>query len=89
MTVSADMLAGVKRRLSETGSFEEIDAVLTDYISDVCDYMIGAGVSEAVIASHVGVVARGVDDMYTNNAGGADFSRMFRDMVAQLALRSG
>ena len=88
MTVTTDMLNGVKRRLSESGSFQEIDAVLTDYISDVCDYMLGAGVSESVIASHVGVVARGVDDMYVNNAGGADFSPMFRNMVAQLALRS-
>ena len=88
MTVSAEMLAGVKRRLSESGDFPEIDAVLTDYISDVCDYMLGAGVSETVIASHVGVVARGVDDMYTNNSGGADFSPMFRNLVAQLVLRS-
>ena len=87
MTVSAEMLAGVKRRLSESGDFPEIDAVLTDYISDVCDYMLGAGVSESVIETHVGVVARGVDDMYVNNAGGADFSPMFRNLVAQLAYR--
>lgn len=88
MTVTNEMLAGVKRRLSETGTFQEIDATLQDYISDVCDYMLGAGVTEDVIASHVGTVARGVDDMYTNNPGGADFSPMFKNMVAQLALRS-
>lgn len=88
MTVTTDMLNGVKRRLSESGTFPEIDAVLTDYISDVCEYMLGAGVSESVIASHVGVIARGVDDMYTNNSGGADFSPMFKNMVTQLALRS-
>ena len=87
MTVSAEMLAGVKRRLSESGDFSEIDAVLTDYISDVCDYMLGAGVSETVIASHVGVVARGVDDMFVNNAGSTDFSPMFRNLVTQLAYR--
>lgn len=87
MTVTADMLAGVKRRLSESGSFTEIDATLTDYISDVCDYMIGAGVPEAVIASHVGVIARGVDDMYTNNSGNTGFSPMFINMVTQLAFR--
>lgn len=85
MTVTADMLAGVKRRLSESGTFTEIDATLTDYISDVCDYMIGAGVPEAVIASHVGVIARGVDDMYTNNSGNTDFSPMFQNMLKQLA----
>lgn len=88
MTVTPEILEGVKQRMSETGSFEEIDAVLTDFITDVCEYMIGAGVSESVIASHVGVIARGVDDMYTNNSGNADFSPMFMNMVTQLALRS-
>ncbi|MBR2087738.1 MAG: hypothetical protein IJ906_11475 [Oscillospiraceae bacterium] len=88
MTVTSEMLAGVKQRLGETGSFEETDAVLTDYISDVIDYMIGAGVSYAVIVSHIGVVARGVDDMFVNGAGSADFSPMFRNMVTQLVYRS-
>lgn len=88
MAVTQEMLAGVKRRLSESGSFEEIDSVLTDYIEDVCEYMRGAGVSEPVIASHIGVVARGVDDMYTNNSGETKFSAMFMNMVTQLAMRS-
>lgn len=88
MTVTTEMLAGVKQRLGETGSFTETDTVLTDYIADVIDYMIGAGVSYAVIISHIGVVARGVDDMFVNGAGSADFSPMFRNMVTQLVYRS-
>lgn len=88
MTVTTEMLAGVKRRLGETGSFTETDTVLTDYIADVIDYMSGAGVSDAVIASHVGVIAKGVDDMFVNGAGSADFSPMFKNMVTQLAYRS-
>lgn len=88
MTVTTEMLAGVKQRLGETGSFTETDTVLTDYIADVIDYMSGAGVSDAVIASHVGVIARGVDDMFVNNSGSTDFSPMFKNMVTQLAYRS-
>lgn len=87
MTVTNQMLASVKSMLSMSGDFTEINATLTAYITTVEDYMLGAGVSEAVIESHPGTVARGVDDMYTNNSGGAQFSGMFRDMVTQLALR--
>ena len=87
MTVTANMLASVKSMLSISGEFTEIDNTLRAYIATVEDYMIGAGVAEAAIESHPGTVARGVDDMYTNNSGGAQFSGMFRDMVTQLALR--
>lgn len=86
MTVSSEMRDAVKSMLSITGDFSEVDATLTAYITAVEEYMIGAGVPEAVIESHPGAVARGVDDMYTNNSGGAQFSGMFRDMVTQLAL---
>lgn len=87
MMVTSDILTGVKQRLGETGSFTETDAVLTDYINDVMDYMSGAGVSDAVIASHVGTIAKGVDDMFVNGAGVAEFSPMFKNMVTQLAYR--
>lgn len=88
MTVTTEMVTAVKSLLSMTGSFDEVDATIERYIAAVEDYMIGAGVSESVIESHPGAVARGVDDMYTNNSGGAQFSWMFRDMVTQLAMRS-
>lgn len=88
MTVTPELLAAVKSRLGETGSFEEIDSTLTGYISDVMDYMSGAGVSDVAIASHPGTIARGVDDMFVNGAGSADFSPMFLNMVAQLVFRS-
>ena len=88
MTVTSEILEGVKERLSESGEFAEIDATLTGYIEDIMDYMSGAGVSDEMIASHIGCIARGVDDMYCNNSGGADFSPAFKNMVAQLAYRS-
>lgn len=88
MTVTSEILEGVKERLSESGEFAEIDATLTGYIEDIMDYMSGAGVSDEMIASHIGCIARGVDDMYCNNSGGTDFSPAFKNMVAQLAYRS-
>jgi hypothetical protein len=88
MTVTTEMVVAVKSLLSMTGSFDEVDATIARYVAAVEDYMIGAGVSEAVIEAHPGAVARGVDDMYTNNSGGADFSAMFKNMVTQLAMRS-
>lgn len=88
MTVTPEILAGVKDRLSESGEFAEIDATLSGFIEDVMDYMSGAGVSDDMIASHVGCIARGVDDMYCNNSGVTDFSPAFKNMVAQLAYRS-
>lgn len=88
MAVDQNILNGVKARLSETGSFEETDAVLTGYIEDVMDFMRGAGVSEQKIAASVGTIARGVDDMWTNNSGAAEFSPMFQKLVTQLAMRS-
>lgn len=88
MTVTTEMLEGVKSRLSESGNFVEIDNTLSGLIEDVVDYMEGAGVSEEMITSHIGCIARGVDDMYVNGAGTTDFSPMFKNMVAQLVYRS-
>lgn len=87
MAVSEAMLAAVKHRLSMTGSFEDTDSTLNGYIEDVMDFMRGAGVSDAVIESHPGTVARGVDDCYMNGSGEAKWSPMFVNMVAQLAFR--
>lgn len=88
MMVTPEILAGVKERLSESGEFAEIDATLSGFIEDIIDYMSGAGVSDEMIASHIGCIARGVDDLYCNNSGATDFSPAFKNMVAQLAYRS-
>jgi hypothetical protein len=88
MAVTSEILEGVKERLSESGEFAEIDATISGYIEDVMDYMSGAGVSDEMIASHIGCIARGVDDLYCNNSGVTDFSPAFKNQVAQLAYRS-
>ena len=82
----AALLAGVKNALGITGTF--MDATISIYIDEITDYMSNAGVSAAVITASVGVIARGVNDIWNNNAGNGKLSPYFYDRVSQLALRS-
>lgn len=82
----AAILAGVKAALGVTSDF--MDTTISIYIDDVTDYMSGAGVPDSVIATSVGVIARGVNDLWTASSGDAKYSPYFYDRVAQLVLRS-
>lgn len=82
----AAILNGVKTALGVTSAY--MDATISLYIDEVTDYMLGAGVSPALIAASVGVISRGVNDIWTGEAGGAKYSPMFYDAVSQLVLRS-
>ena len=82
----AATLAGVKNALGITGTF--MDATISIYIDEVTDYMANAGVSAGLITASVGVIARGVNDLWNNNAGNGKLSPYFYDRVSQLALKS-
>lgn len=82
----AALLAGVKNALGITGTF--MDATISIYIDEITDYMSNAGVSAAVITASVGVIARGVNDLWNNNAGNGKLSPYFYDRVSQLVLKS-
>ena len=82
----AALLAGVKNALGVTGTF--MDATISIYIDEITDYMANAGVSAALISASVGVIARGVNDLWNNNAGNGRLSPYFYDRVSQLALKS-
>ena len=82
----AAILAGVKAALGVTSNF--MDTTISIYIDDVTDYMSGAGVPDSVIATSVGVIARGVNDLWTASSGDAKYSPYFYDRVSQLVLRS-
>ena len=86
MTVSAEILAKVKRDLGETGTYN--DGAITDLIEEVMDYMAGAGVSDALISASVGTIARGVSDLWDNDGGNVRLSPYFMNRVAQLVYRS-
>jgi putative N-acetylmannosamine-6-phosphate epimerase len=82
----AATLASVKNALGVTSDF--MDTTISIYIDDVTDDMSGAGVPDSVIAASVGVIARGVNDLWTASSGDAKYSPYFYDRVSQLVLRS-
>lgn len=82
----ANILTGVKNALGITGNF--MDDTLNVYIEEVTSYMSNAGVTDSNIIASVGVIARGVNDLWNNNAGAGKLSPYFYDRVTQLAMRS-
>lgn len=82
----ASILTGVKNALGITGNF--MDDTLNVYIDEVTSYMSNAGVTDSNIVASVGVIARGVNDLWNNSAGNGKLSPYFYDRVTQLAMRS-
>ena len=82
----ATILTGVKNALGITGTY--MDDTINVYIEEVTDYMSNAGVTDSIILASVGVIARGVNDLWNNSAGNGKLSPYFYDRVTQLAMRS-
>ncbi len=82
----ATILTGVKNALGITGTY--MDDTINVYINEVTDYMSSAGVTDSIIIASVGVIARGVNDLWNNSAGNGKLSPYFYDRVTQLAMRS-
>ena len=85
----AEILAKVKTGLMITTDF--FDEVLRLHIDEVKFYLMTAGVPETVVDSEesVGVILRGVADLWSNGSGNVTFSKFFYDRVSQLALSGG
>jgi hypothetical protein len=68
------LLDGVKKMLNITG--DAMDDTLDLYIQEVTQFAIGAGVPSAFFETQecVGLVARGVSDLYNLNGGTARLS---------------
>ena len=82
----ATILAGVKQALNVTGTFQ--DETISVYIDEITDYMANAGVSASIISASVGVIARGVSDLWDNDGGNVRLSPYFMNRVSQLVLKS-
>lgn len=82
-----ELLRSVKKGLNITGEYQ--DFALEIYINEVLGFLSDAGVSEDVLQSEavVGVVARGVSDLWNYGAGGTTFSPYFMQRAAQLAYK--
>lgn len=77
------LLEEVKTRVAITGTFH--DALLSAYIDDVKAYLTSAGV-DAESTGAVGVIARGVADLWNFGSGEGKFSTVFYERVSQLAI---
>ena len=85
---AADRLAKVKTALGLNGSDYQ-DETLSLYIGEVLEFMIDAGVQQAVAESEaaVGCIAIGVNDLWNYSSGGVRFSDYFQSRVVQLSLK--
>lgn len=67
------------------------DGILQEKIDEVIEYLIDAGIPEAIVMSKrcKGIIFRGVDDLWTSGGGNATLSPYFKERAAQLALKWG
>lgn len=81
------LLAEVKGALGITGDFQ--DGPLRTHIRDVKEYLIDGGVKESVINSRssVGVIIRGVTDLWDYGSGQGKLSSYFMMRATQLAYK--
>lgn len=82
-----ELLVEVKSGLGITGTYQ--DATLKGYIADAKQFLIDAGVDENIVNSSesVGVIKRGVSDLWNYGSGGTTFSQYFYQRAIQLAYK--
>ncbi len=85
----AELLFQIKNGLGITGDYQ--DATLTVYIDEVKAFLRSAGVPDGVIASpaSVGLILRGVADLWNYGAGNAKLSDYFKLRLVQLMQERG
>lgn len=79
------MLEEVKKRLGITGDYQ--DDTIKGYIEDVKQFLLDGGVHRDIVnaSSTVGVIARGVSDLWNYGSGGTSFSPYFLQRAIQLS----
>jgi len=82
-----ELLSKVKIALGVTGNY--LDETLEIYISEVKQYIRDSGVPDEVLESSqaVGVIARGVADLWGGGSSGTKLSEYFFQRVTQLKYR--
>lgn len=81
------MLEKVKTNLGITGSYQ--DEIIEGYINEVKQFLVDGGVDKSVIESDntVGIITRGVADLWNYGSGGTSLSPYFIQRASQLALK--
>lgn len=79
------LLEKVKTALGITGTYQ--DATLQLYIDEVKEYLVDAGVNKTIVESPsaIGVITRGVADLWNYGSGNASLSPYFIQRACQLA----
>ena len=83
MSQTKTMLESVKDALGITGDYQ--NDTLTSYIDEVKAFLIDAGVSEGDIT--VGIIARGVTDLWNYGNGNGKLSEYFMQRATQLSYK--
>ncbi len=85
----AEVLEKVKSALGIVGPYQ--DAALSEYIGEVKEFMLDAGVSREVVDSDAsaGIITRGVSDLWNYGTGKADLSPYFLRRLTQLIYKEG
>lgn len=81
------MLEDVKKNLGITGNF--LDDTINGYIKEVKDFLLDGGIPEEIVESEkvIGIIIRGVSDLWNYGSGGTSFSPYFLQRVTQLSLK--
>lgn len=79
-----DILEEVKKRLGVTGTYH--DEALNGFITDTKAYLFSAGVDNPNDEKCIGVIARGVADLWNMGSGEGKFSSLFYERAIQLSL---
>lgn len=83
-----ELLVQVKKGLGITGTFQ--DDTLSVYIAEVKAFLTDAGVRPEVVNSSasVGVIMRGVSDLWNYGSGNATLSQYFIQRAIQLSYKT-
>lgn len=79
------MLEKIKTNIGLTGSYQ--DETIKGYIEEVKQFLIDAGVPKNVVEADtsVGIISRGVSDLWNYGSGNASLSPYFMQRAIQLA----
>jgi len=84
-----ELLIKVKQNLLITGNYH--DDLLANYIAEVKAFLIDSGVKETIVNSKksIGIISRGVVDLWNYGNGQTTFSNYFMQRAIQLVLKGG
>lgn len=81
-----ELLNEIKKRLSITGNFH--DELLLSYANDTKDFLISSGLKTETINDRkcIGLISRGVADLWNFGSGDGKFSELFMQRLTQLVV---